>query len=98
VNPNNATSITAFYENIFLLASNFFLVNAAIDFATYKASFQTVGALNDGLKLAELRSLCGNACYSEVLHLIYQFIDNNLKNTIGDSETWASKVALPTSC
>lgn len=98
VNENNNATIVQFYENLFLMAANFAVVNAAVDFALYKISFATVGDINDGLGLATLRSICGNSCYSWVLHEIYQFIDNNLQNLVGNSETWASTLELPQSC
>jgi hypothetical protein len=98
VNEHDNSTITAFYEKIFLMASQFVLVNAAVNYALYKVSFQSVGILNDGFKMAALRSLCGNACYSFVLHEIYSFIDNNLKNIVGSSENWVSIIALPNSC
>ena len=98
INPNNATSVTSFYEKIFLLAADFFIVNSAIDEISYRTAFRTTGELNDGLKLGKLTELCGDACYSEVLSQIHWFIRDNFNGMLNDFLSWAGTKLEPNSC
>src|SRR5438105_549972 len=64
VDPNNATSVKVFYEDAFILTSDFIIIN---DSVSYRIAFRTTGEMNDALKLAKLRGLCGDECYRVVL-------------------------------
>jgi hypothetical protein len=66
------------------------IVGIALDGVLYKAAFQTTGELNDGLKLGELRSLCGDTCYSDVLSSLYWFIKGTASSLIDDFLGWAA--------
>ena len=98
VDPNNATSVTSFYEKLFLLAADVFIVNSAIDEISYKTAFRTTGELNDGLKLGKLAALCGDVCYSEVLSQIHWFIRDNFNGMLNDFLSWAGTKLEPNSC
>lgn len=98
LDPNNATSITSFYEKLFLLAADVFIVNSAIDELSYKTAFKSTGELNDSLKLGKLSELCGDACYSEVLSQIHWFIRDNFGNMLNDFLGWAGNRIEPSSC
>lgn len=89
-NPNNQTSVNNFYEKAFLLAAEVTIVGIALDGTLYKASFQSTGELNDALKLGKLRSLCGDACYSDVLSSLYWFIKGTASSLLDDFMGWAA--------
>jgi len=98
VDPNNATSITTFYENIFQLAADYFIVNGAIDSAGFKLAWSGTAELNDGLKLEKIVSLCGDVCYAALLSQIHWFIRNNFDNEANDFMSWATNYLQPKSC
>lgn len=87
--PNNSTSVTNFYEKAFILAAEVTIVGFALDGTLYKASFHATGELNDALKLGKLRSLCGDACYRDVLSAIYWFINGTASSALDDFLSWA---------
>src|SRR5207245_2630582 len=68
LDPNNATSVKRFYQDAFLLSSDFIIINDAL---AYKVAFKSTGDLNNNLGLATLRSVCGNDCYRVVLSGIH---------------------------
>lgn len=98
VTPDNATSISSFYENLFLLAADFFILNSAADAVAYKVAFKSTGELNDGLKLGKIVSLCGDSCYSALLSQIHWIIRDNFNGMLGDFENWAARATQPNSC
>jgi hypothetical protein len=85
-NSNNLTSVQVFYENAFILSSNFIIINDAV---SYKIAFETTGELNDALGLASVRSLCGNECYSVVLSAIHWTIRDYMNSFLCQFENWA---------
>ena len=89
-NPNNPASVKNFYEQAFLLAAEVTLVGFALDGPLYEASFSATGELNDGLKLGKLRSICGNACYSDVLSSLFWFIKGTMSSAIVGFMSWAT--------
>src|SRR2546422_5792772 len=52
VDPNNATSVKIFYEDAFILTSDFIVVN---DSVSYRVAFRSTGEMNDALKLGRLK-------------------------------------------
>ena len=88
-NASNPASVTNFYEKAFILAAEVTLVGFALDGTLYKASFQATGELNDGLKLGKLQSICGDACYADVLSAIYWFINGTAVSALDGFLTWA---------
>lgn len=88
LNPNNATSVKVFYENAFLLSSDFIIIN---DQVAYNIAFKSTGELNDALGLATLRSVCGDDCYSVVLSGIHWTIRVYMDQFLCQFEGWASK-------
>jgi len=88
---NNQTSVKNFYEATFLLSSDFLLLN---DKLIFKVAFRATGEINDSLKLAKLRSLCGDECYRAVLSGIHWTIRVNLNQSLCEFEDWAGKALL----
>jgi len=86
--PNNSTSVKLFYENLFLMSSNFIIINDAVG---YKLAFKSTGELNDALGLSTLRSVCGSDCYSVVLSGIHWTIRVYMDQFLCRLEGWASK-------
>jgi len=95
-NPNNPKSVQNFWEQAFLVAAEVTLIGFALDGVLYETSFNAVAELNDGLKLAKLRSLCGTGCYSDVLSSLYWFINDTMAGAMGNFLQWAARY-LPTS-
>lgn len=94
LDSTNSTSVRAFYEDAFLLSSDFVILN---DKLVYKVAFRSTGELNDALKLAKLRSVCGDECYRVVLSGIHWTIRVKLNQYLCEFETWAGQsVQLPT--
>jgi hypothetical protein len=95
--PNNTTSVKLFYEDAFILSSNFIIINDAV---SYKIAFKATSELNDALGLATVRSLCGDECYSVVLSGIHWTIRDYMDSFFCQFEDWALKYAptLPSSC
>lgn len=87
-NGSNPDSVRNFYEKAFILAAEVMLVGFALDGTLYKASFQVTGELNDGLKLGKLQSICGDACYADVLSAIYWFINGTAVSALDGFLTW----------
>ena len=98
VNSDNATSVTNFYENIFQLAAEYFIIKSAIDAVGYKVAFAGTAELNDGLKLGKIVSLCGDSCYSDLLSRIHWFLRDNFDYMVGDFLSWATKIMQDKSC
>lgn len=92
VNPNNSTSVKIFYEDLFMLSSDFILMN---DSAAYKIAFKTTGELNDALGLATLRSVCGDDCYPVVLSGIHWVIRGYMNQFLCQFESYL--ISLSTS-
>jgi hypothetical protein len=88
LDPNNATSVKVFYEDAFLLSSDFIIINDAV---AYKIAFKSTGDLNNALGLATLRSVCGDDCYSVVLSGIHWTIRVYMDQFLCQFEGWASK-------
>jgi hypothetical protein len=93
LDATNSTSVKAFYEDAFLLSSDFVILN---DKLVYKVAFRSTGEINDALKLAKLRSVCGDECYRVVLSGIHWTIRVKLDQYICEFEDWAGQsVQLP---
>ncbi|MDG6950010.1 MAG: hypothetical protein JRM77_09255 [Nitrososphaerota archaeon] len=86
--PNDSASATNFYEKAFILSAEVMLVGFALDGTLYKASFQVTSELNDGLELGKLQSICGDACYADVLSAIYWFIKGTAVSALDGFLTW----------
>lgn len=87
LDPNNATSVKVFYEDAFLLSSDFIIMNDAIG---YKIAFKATGELNNDLSLATLRSVCGDDCYRVVLSGIHWTIRVYMDQFLCQFESWLS--------
>ena len=93
LDATNSTSVKVFYEDAFLLSSDFVILN---DKLVYKVAFKSTGEINDALKLAKLRSLCGDECYRVVLSGIHWTIRVKLDQYLCEFETWVGQsVQLP---
>jgi|GEM_PF-5896500 hypothetical protein len=90
VDPNNATSVKVFYEDAFILSSDFIIINDGI---SYRIAFRSTGEMNDALKLAKLREFCGDECYRVVLSGIHWAIRVYMNQFLCDFENWASQYA-----
>ena len=88
LDPKNTTSVKVFYEDIFLLSSDFVIIN---DDVAYKVAFRSTGEMNDALHLARLRSLCGDECYRVVLSGIHWTLRVYMDQYLCDFENWASQ-------
>jgi hypothetical protein len=88
LDPNNVTSVKVFYEGVFLLSSDFIIIN---DRVAYNIAFKSTGDLNDALGLAKLRSICGDDCYRGVLSGIHWTIRVYMDQFLCQFEGWASK-------
>jgi hypothetical protein len=73
-NASNKASVQAIYVDVFFLAGTAVLSNAAF---AYHFSYNTVGIMNDLLKIGKLQSYCED-CYSLVLHWLYLLVSNSL--------------------
>jgi hypothetical protein len=91
LDPNNSTSVINLYQDLFLLSSDFALLN---DKVIFKVAFKATGEINDTLKLAKLRSLCGDDCYRAVLSGIHWTIRVNLNQYLCEFEDWAGKTLV----
>jgi hypothetical protein len=80
--------VKLFYENLFLLSSNFIIINDAV---SYKVAFKSAGELNDALDLDTLKSVCGDDCYIVVLSGIHWTIRVYMDQLLCQFESWASK-------
>jgi len=93
LDPKNSTSVKLFYVDAFLLSSDLIIIN---DHVAYKVAFKSTGEMNDALKLAKLRSLCGDECYRAVLSGIHWAIRLYMDKYLCNFENWAGKyVQLP---
>jgi len=92
LNPNNATSVKAFYVDAFLMSSDFIIINDAV---SYKLAFKTTGELNNDLGLATLRSVCGDDCYSAVLSGIHWTIRLYMNQFLCTFESWLASLQVP---
>jgi len=90
VNASNPTSVKVFYEDAFILSSDFIIIN---DSASYHIAFRSTGELSDALKLAKLREVCGDECYRVVLSGIHWTIRVYMNQFLCDFEDWASQYA-----
>jgi hypothetical protein len=88
LDPRNSTSVTKFYEDLFVLSSDFMLVN---DKVAYKVAFESTGDINDALRLNKLRDLCGDDCYRATLSAIHWSTREDLNQYMCEFENWASK-------
>jgi hypothetical protein len=88
VDANNATSVKIFYEDAFILSSDFIIVN---DSVSYRVAFRSTGELNDALRLAKVRELCGDECYRVVLSGIHWAIRVYMNQLLCQFESWASQ-------
>ena len=91
VNPSNSTSITIFYEDLFMLSSDFVIMNDSI---AYKIAFKSTGELNDALGLATLRFICGDACYSVVLSGIHWAIRDYMNQLLCQLESYLMSISI----
>ena len=87
VDANNSTSVKIFYEDAFLLSSDVIIIN---DGVAYKVAFRSTGEMNDALKLAKLKEVCGDECYRFVLSGIRWAIRLYMNQFLCDFESWAS--------
>jgi hypothetical protein len=92
VNPDNSTSVKVFYEDLFMLSSDFIVMN---DSAAYKIAFKATGELNDALGLATLRSVCGDDCYPIVLSGIHWVIRDYTNQFICQFESYLISLSIP---
>ena len=93
LDATNSTSVKVFYGDAFLLSSDFVILN---DKLVYKVAFRSTGEINDALKLAKLRSVCGDECYRVVLSGIHWTIRVKLDQYLCEFEDWAGQsVQLP---
>jgi len=93
LNPKNSTSVKIFYEDAFLLSSDFIILN---DKLAYKVAFKSTGEFNDAIKLAKLESVCGDECYRVVLSGIHWTIRVKFDQYLCEFEEWAGQsVQLP---
>jgi hypothetical protein len=92
LDPNNATSVKTFYEDAFLMSSDFIIINDAV---SYKIAFKTTGELNNGLGLATLRSVCGDDCYRVVLSGMHWTIRLYMNQFLCTFESWLSSIQVP---
>jgi hypothetical protein len=90
VDPNNATSVKVFYEDAFLLSSDFIIIN---DKVAYNIAFKSTGEMNNALKLAKLGEVCGDDCYRVVLSGIHWTIRVYMDQFLCQFESWASHYA-----
>ena len=67
---NNRASVDAIYEDAFFLGATAILTNALF---AYHFSFNTVGIMNDLLKIGILQKYC-EECYPIVLHDLYVLV------------------------
>ena len=88
VDANNSTSVKVFYEDLFLLSSDFIIIN---DSVAYKVAFRSTGEMNDALKLAKLRDVCGDDCYRVALSGIHWSIRLYMNQYLCQFESWASQ-------
>ncbi|SRR6266566_1732142 len=88
VDPNNATSVKVFYEDAFVLSSDFIIIN---DSVSYRVAFRSTGEMNDALRLAKLREVCGGECYRVVLSGIHWAIRVYMNEFLCQFESWASQ-------
>ena len=88
VDPNNATSVKIFYEDAFILTSDFIVVN---DSVSYRVAFRSTGEMNDALKLGRLKDLCGDECYRVTLSGIHWAIRVYMNQFLCQFESWASQ-------
>jgi hypothetical protein len=91
LNPNNSTSVKVFYERLFLLSSDFIIMN---DSFAYNYAFKSTGELNDALGLARLRSVCGDECYSIVLSGIHWAIRDYMNQFLCQFEGWLATLSV----
>lgn len=73
-NKSSKGSVEAIYEDSFILAATAILCNAAY---AYHLSYNTVGIMNDMLKIGKIQKFCAE-CYSIVLATLYELISNGL--------------------
>ena len=88
VDPNNASSVKMFYEDAFLLSSDFVIIN---DKVAYNVAFKSTGEMNNALKLAKLSDVCGDDCYRAVLSGIHWTIRVYMNQFLCQFESWASQ-------
>jgi len=88
VDRNNVTSVKIFYEDAFLLSSDFVIIN---DKVAYNVAFKSTGEMNDALKLAKLSDVCGDDCYRAVLSGIHWTIRVYMDQYLCQFESWASQ-------
>jgi len=88
VDPNNATSVKIFYEDAFILTSDFIIIN---DSVSYRVAFRSTGEMNDALKLGKLKGLCGDECYGVTLSGIHWAIRVYMNQFLCQFESWASQ-------
>jgi len=88
VDPNNASSVKMFYEDAFLLSSDFVIIN---DKVAYNIAFKSTGEMNDALKLAKLSDVCGDDCYRAVLSGIHWTMRVYMDQFLSQFESWASQ-------
>jgi len=92
LDPNNATSVKKFYEDAFLMSSEFVIINDAV---SYKIAFKTTGELNNNLGLATLRSVCGDDCYRVVLSGMHWTVRLYMNQFLCTFEGWLSSLQIP---
>src|SRR2546425_10656176 len=88
VDRNNVTSVKMFYEDAFLLSSDFVIIN---DKVAYNVAFKSTGEMNDALGLAKLQSKCGDECYRVVLSGIHWTIRIYMRQFLCEFEVCASQ-------
>jgi len=85
LNPDDDASLNELYANTALLGTDIFLVQTG---GIHKTTFKLVGVLNNELKIAKIRNLCGNECHSLFLKRLYTFINVNLGSVTESFESW----------
>jgi len=88
--PNDPASVRNFYFKALVLAAEITVVGIALDDFLYKTAFKSTAILNDELKIGKLQSVCGDACYSDVLSATYQFINGTASGLLDDFISWAA--------
>jgi hypothetical protein len=88
LDPHNTTSVKVFYEDAFLLSSDFIIIN---DKVAYNVAFKSTGEMNDVLRLEKLRSVCGDDCYRIVLSGIHWTLRVYMDQYMCQFENWASQ-------
>jgi len=88
IDRGDLRTVNRFYINLFSFSTDVVLIHNKV---FHKLTFTSVGYLNNKLKIAKIRSICGYSCHSFVLTKSYYFININIIQLKESLDVWLAQ-------